>query len=105
MSQIKITEPAKADIQQAYEWWAKNRSADQAAEWYERIFEAIATLYSMSERVRVFPKLACPAPEYVSYFSVLVPARPIELSFTSIAKRTRRRFSESAIMVEMSCSD
>jgi plasmid stabilization system protein ParE len=44
MAQIRITDPAKADIQQAYESWAKNRSDDQAAEWYARIFEAIATL-------------------------------------------------------------
>lgn len=33
----------KADIQQAFDWWAENRSVDQAAEWYERIFDAIDT--------------------------------------------------------------
>ena len=61
MTQIRITEPAKADIQQAYEWWAKNRSADQAAEWYERIFEAITTLHSMPERCPRVPEtgLSC----------------------------------------------
>jgi plasmid stabilization system protein ParE len=50
MTQIQITGPAKADIQEAYQWWAENRSADQAAEWYERIFEAIYTLQSMPAR-------------------------------------------------------
>ena len=56
MPQIRITDPAKADIQQAFEWWAANRSADQAAEWYERIFEAIATLEAMPERCPRVPE-------------------------------------------------
>ena len=56
MTQIRITEPAKADIQQSYEWWAKNRSTEQAAEWYERVFEAIATLRSMPERCPRVPE-------------------------------------------------
>jgi plasmid stabilization system protein ParE len=50
MPKVEITEPAKADIQEAYDWWSENRSAIQAAEWYERIFEAIATLQNMPER-------------------------------------------------------
>ncbi len=50
MAKVEITEPAKADIQEAYDWWSENRSAIQAAEWYERIFEAIATLQNMPER-------------------------------------------------------
>ncbi len=58
MAQIKITDPAKADIQEAYQWWAENRSAEQAAEWYERIFEAIATLHSMPQRCPRVPETA-----------------------------------------------
>lgn len=50
MAKVEITEPAKADIQEAYDWWSENRSATQAAEWYERIYEAITTLQSMPER-------------------------------------------------------
>lgn len=50
MAKIEITEPAKADIQEAYDWWSEKRFAIQAAEWYERIFEAIATLQNMPER-------------------------------------------------------
>ena len=56
MTQIKITEPAKEYIQQAYEWWAKNRSAEQASAWYERVFQAIATLRSMPERCPRVPE-------------------------------------------------
>jgi plasmid stabilization system protein ParE len=50
MAKVEIAEPAKADIQEALDWWSENRSAIQAAEWYERIFEAITTLESMPER-------------------------------------------------------
>ncbi len=50
MAKVVIAEPAKADIQEAFDWWSENRSAIQAAEWYERIFEAITTLESMPER-------------------------------------------------------
>ena len=56
MPRIQITEPAKADIQEAFAWWAENRSADQAAEWYERIFETIATLERMPERCPLVPE-------------------------------------------------
>lgn len=56
MAKIEITEPAKADIQEAYDWWSENRSAIQAAEWYERIFEAIATLQNMPERCPNVPE-------------------------------------------------
>ena len=50
MAKVLIAEPAKADTQGAFDWWSENRSAIQAAEWYERIFEAITTLQSMPER-------------------------------------------------------
>jgi plasmid stabilization system protein ParE len=53
---FEITEPAKADIQEAYDWWAESRSAIQAAEWYERTFEAIATLQNMPERCPRVPE-------------------------------------------------
>ncbi len=50
MAKVEISEPAKADIQEAFDWWSESRSSIQAAEWYERIFEAITTLESMPER-------------------------------------------------------
>ncbi len=50
MAKVEIAEPAKADIQEAFDWWTENRSAIQAEEWYERIFEATTTLESMPER-------------------------------------------------------
>ena len=50
MAKVEIAVPAKADIQEAFNWWSENRSAIQAAECFERNFEAIATLKSMPER-------------------------------------------------------
>ena len=56
MPRIQITEPAQVDIQEAFAWWAENRSAIQTAEWYEQIFEAIATLERMPERCPLVPE-------------------------------------------------
>ena len=56
MPKVAITEPARADIQEVYDWWSDNRSAVQAAEWYESIFEAIATLQDMPERCPHVPE-------------------------------------------------
>jgi plasmid stabilization system protein ParE len=50
MFQVVITEPAEQDIQAAFTWWRDNRSADQAARWYEKIIPAIATLREMPDR-------------------------------------------------------
>ena len=56
MAQIKITTPAKLDIERTYQWWAENRSAADAAKWYEGIFDAIATLRIMPERCPAVPE-------------------------------------------------
>lgn len=56
MPQIHIAEPAKADIEDAFRWWAVHRSAEQAAQWYERIYDAIETLQSMPERCPRVPE-------------------------------------------------
>lgn len=50
MLEVFITEPAEQDIQQAYEWWRDNRSAEQAERWVDAIYPAIATLGQMPER-------------------------------------------------------
>lgn len=50
MFQVVITPEADLDIQQNYEWWRDNRSADQAREWYEKIFVEMQTLQHMPER-------------------------------------------------------
>lgn len=50
MFRILIAGPARQDIQNAYDWWAANRSAEQARLWYSRIYSAIDSLSSMPER-------------------------------------------------------
>jgi plasmid stabilization system protein ParE len=41
---IIITGPAKRDIQGTYEWWAANRSVEQAERWYISAHAAIRSL-------------------------------------------------------------
>jgi plasmid stabilization system protein ParE len=50
MFHLLITGPAKHDIQIAYDWWAANRSRDQANRWYQGIQLAIESLSNMPER-------------------------------------------------------
>jgi plasmid stabilization system protein ParE len=53
MFRILITGPAKRAIQANFEWWAENRSIDEASRWYLGIYEAINTLEHMPERCPV----------------------------------------------------
>ena len=50
MHRVIITGPAKQDIQAAHDWWAANRSAEQAERWYLGIQAAIRSLRRMPER-------------------------------------------------------
>lgn len=50
MFHVVITGPAKLDLQVAHDWWAENRSAEQAARWYLGIHAAIDSLKNMPER-------------------------------------------------------
>jgi len=50
MHRVIISGPAKRDIQADYDWWAENRSAEQADRWYVGIRDAIASLRNMPER-------------------------------------------------------
>ncbi len=58
MHRIQITEPARADIEDAFQWWSDKHSPDQAALWYERIFDGISTLNRMPERCPLVPESA-----------------------------------------------
>jgi plasmid stabilization system protein ParE len=44
MRRVIITGPAKRDIQEAHDWWAEHRSAEQAGRWYVGIRAAILSL-------------------------------------------------------------
>jgi plasmid stabilization system protein ParE len=50
MHRVLITGPAKRDIQAAHNWWAENRSAEQAERWYAGILAEIRSLRDMPER-------------------------------------------------------
>ena len=50
MRKLIITEPAKNDIQDAYDWWQNNRSTEQADRWFREIYQTIGTLRNNPER-------------------------------------------------------
>lgn len=50
MFRVIITGPAKRDIQEAHDWWAEHRSAEQAERWYVGIRDAIRSLRDAPER-------------------------------------------------------
>jgi len=56
MLRIIITGPAKRDIQVAHDWWASNRSVEQAARWYLGIQKAIDSLKKMPSRCALSPE-------------------------------------------------
>lgn len=44
MSKLHVTSPAEADLDAIYQWWAANRSSEQASRWYASIVRAIDSL-------------------------------------------------------------
>lgn len=60
MFKVKITEPATADIDEAFAWWSENRSEEQAKRWYEEIQLAIGSLKRMPERCPIVPETKLP---------------------------------------------
>ena len=47
---VEIAPSAQADINEAYLWWAENRSKEQADRWYGELLLSIETLRSMPLR-------------------------------------------------------
>lgn len=50
MLSVVITGPAKRDVEEAREWWAENRTAEQAARWYLAAFATMELLATFSGR-------------------------------------------------------
>src|SRR5437764_847210 len=48
---VVVTEQAEREMQSAYDWWAKNRSKQQADRWYVGIAKAIPSSVVRSQRV------------------------------------------------------
>ena len=75
---IVIADTAKSDIRSTVEWWSKNRSSEQAEQWYNKITPAIDTL-------NVNPELCPLSPE-----TELVPTGLRQLHF-GVSKKTTHR--------------
>lgn len=47
---VELTPSAESDIDEAYLWWAKHRSVEQAVRWYRELRMAIGSLSTMPQR-------------------------------------------------------
>lgn len=75
---VLTTRSAERDIREAVAWWRDNKSAAQAARWYEKILPAIATLAENPDRCPISPE------------SDFYPTGLRQLHFGSSRKRTHR---------------
>jgi plasmid stabilization system protein ParE len=51
--QVVVTERALTQMEAVYAWWAENRSAEQAARWYNCFADAIQSLAENPERCAI----------------------------------------------------
>ena len=47
---MTLSDKAHAQLEGAYEWWAENRSLEQAARWYNALADAVLTLAENPQR-------------------------------------------------------
>jgi hypothetical protein len=48
--EVVVTDQAKREAQASHDWWAANRSADQAGRWYNEFIRVAQSLEFMPER-------------------------------------------------------
>ena len=53
---VVLTDRADRELESSAEWWSQNRSPDQAARWYARFSDAIASLRESPERCPLAPE-------------------------------------------------
>jgi plasmid stabilization system protein ParE len=54
--EVIITSRAEQEAQAHYEWWAQNRSAEQAARWYDEFCKSAFSLENDPDRCAVAPE-------------------------------------------------
>ena len=53
---VFLTARAQRDVEEAYEWWATHRSAEQARRWRDKCVEAIDSLPNKYSQCRLSPE-------------------------------------------------
>lgn len=53
MLTVVITPITEADIDEAYEWWRKHRSVEQANRWYREILPVMQALRTLAAGMQV----------------------------------------------------
>lgn len=56
MYHVVVTGPARRDFLEQHDWWATNRSAEQAARWYAGFYDALLSLAHNPERRSLAPE-------------------------------------------------
>jgi plasmid stabilization system protein ParE len=101
---LVLTARARADILRNAEWWAENRSPDQALAWFDSIYEQLEGLRRMPERfplapengsveveIREMPLGIGSRPSYRAVFTI----KPLEVHVLTV-----RRASQDALPTE-----
>jgi plasmid stabilization system protein ParE len=56
MHQVLLTQRAQDELDQAHDWWAENRSSEQANRWYVEFLQAMLTLENAPQRWPLAPE-------------------------------------------------
>jgi plasmid stabilization system protein ParE len=56
MREVILTDRAQAELDRTHNWWAKNRSPEQADRWYVGIVKEMLTLEQSPERCPLAPE-------------------------------------------------
>jgi plasmid stabilization system protein ParE len=55
-AQVVLMDRAFADLQDSFDWWSENRSAEQAARWYNNALKSLQSLATRASRCRLAPE-------------------------------------------------
>lgn len=56
MFEVSLTEKAQEEIDKSHDWWARNRSPEQANRWYLGFFQALTSLERNPARCPLAPE-------------------------------------------------
>lgn len=84
---VVVTERAAADVEEAAEWWAQERSSEQASRWYAKVYKAIEGLASNAQRYGLAAESA-DFPYELRELHVGLRSRPTHRVLFTIAKTT-----------------
>lgn len=85
--EVILTRFAQNELDQAHDWWTKNRSAAQANRWYSSFVRTMLTLETNPERVPLAPESAL-FPYDVRQLNFGLSGKPTHRALFSIRDKT-----------------